>query len=135
MSHGLGRYAAFGFMHGTRTRTVYRRGNGPAVIIMHEIPGLHPMVVRFADRVAEAGMTGYLPSFFGEPGQPVSAAYAFRSMASVICIRREFTVWRAGRSSPIVDWLRALARRAHEECGGRALARPDCASPEGLPWQ
>jgi hypothetical protein len=25
------------------------------------------------------------------------------------------------RSSPIIDWLRALARRAHKECGGRGV--------------
>ena len=33
-------------------------------------------------------------------------------------MQREFNIWAAGRSSPIVDWLRALARKAHEECGG-----------------
>jgi dienelactone hydrolase len=38
-----------------------------------------------------------------------------------ICIRREFNAWQAGRSSPIVDWLRALARVAHAECGGKGV--------------
>ncbi|MFX4466499.1 hypothetical protein ABTA69_20810, partial [Acinetobacter baumannii] len=33
----------------------------------------------------------------------------------------EFNVWANGRSSPIVDWLRALARSAHAECGGRGV--------------
>eukprot|EP01041_Mallomonas_annulata_P027987 gene27987-49752_t len=48
----LAEYATFDFTHGGRTFPVYRRGTGPAVIIMHEMPGLHPVVVRFADRVA-----------------------------------------------------------------------------------
>ncbi|HQN51349.1 MAG TPA: dienelactone hydrolase family protein, partial [Phenylobacterium sp.] len=36
-------------------------------------------------------------------------------------IRREFNVWKAGKSSPIVEWLRALARKAHAECGGKGV--------------
>ena len=57
-------YALSDFTHAPYTRPVYRRGSGPAVIIMHEIPGLHAQVVEFADRVAEAGMTVFLPSLF-----------------------------------------------------------------------
>ena len=45
----LAAYTAFDFTHGGRTYPVYRRGSGPAVIIMHEMPGLHPLVIRFAD--------------------------------------------------------------------------------------
>ena len=50
-------YTRFEFTdpQGRWTRPVYRRGSGPAVIIIHEMPGLHPLVVRFADRVAAAG--------------------------------------------------------------------------------
>lgn len=117
----LANYREFAFTSGPWTRPVYQRGSGPAVIIIHEIPGLHPLVVRFADRVAEAGMTVYLPSLFGEPGRPVSTGYGLRVMANAICIRREFNVWSAGRSSPIVEWLKALARKAHTECGGKGV--------------
>src|SRR5258707_9426521 len=42
-------------------------------------------------------------------------------MVRGICIRREFDVWATDRSSPIVDWLRALARKVHVECGGRGV--------------
>jgi dienelactone hydrolase len=114
----LAHYQRFEFADGPWTRTVYRRGSGPAVIVIHEIPGLHPQVVRFADRVADAGMTVFMPSLLGEPGRPVSVPYALGEMLKVVCIRREFTVWATDRSSPIVDWLRALARKAHAECGG-----------------
>jgi len=117
----LADYEKFEFEDGPWTRTVYRRGNGPAVIIIHEIPGLHPLVVAFADRVAAAGMTVFLPSLFGTPGKPVSRNYALGSMLGALCIHREFHVWRAGTSSPIVEWLRALARKAHAECGGKGV--------------
>ncbi|MFA7264331.1 MAG: dienelactone hydrolase family protein [Caulobacter sp.] len=111
-------YERFTFTDGPHTREVFRRGTGPAVIIMHEIPGLHPLVVAYADRVAAAGMTVFLPSLFGSPGKPVSTGYALGQMVMNICIRREFNAWANGKSSIIVDWLRALARKAHGECGG-----------------
>ena len=42
------------------TRTVYRAGTGPAVVVMHEIPGLHPGVVRFGRVVRDAGCNGVI---------------------------------------------------------------------------
>ena len=117
----LSDYEKFQFGDGRMVRDVYRRGSGPAVIVIHEMPGLHPLVIAFADRVAAAGMTVYCPSLFGEPGRPVSPGYALATIAWTICIRREFNVWATDRSSPIVDWLRALARQAHADCGGRGV--------------
>ncbi len=120
-SAALKDYTAFDFDDGRWSRKVYRRGQGPAVIVIHEMPGLHPLVIRFADRVAAAGMTVFLPSLFGEPGRPVSPGYALGEMLKGMCIRREFNAWSGGKSSPIVDWLRALARKAHGECGGKGV--------------
>jgi dienelactone hydrolase len=117
----LDAYERFEFDDGRWTRPAFRRGAGPAVIIIHEVPGLHPLVVRFADRVAAAGMTVYLPSLFGVPGKPASIGYAIGEMFRAICIRREFHLWAGQGSSPIVDWLRALARQALAECGGRGV--------------
>lgn len=117
----LDAYQTFEFDDGRWRRTVYARGAGPAVIVIHEMPGLHPLVVRFADRLVEAGMAAVLPSLFGKPGKPVSPGYAAGEMFKGICIRREFSVWSRHRSSPIVDWLRALARRVHGEYGGRGV--------------
>ena len=114
-------YEKIRFKFGGRTRTVYKRGSGPAVIVIHEIPGLHPQVIRFADHVAAAGMTVYMPSLFGKPGKPATVGYAMGEMITAICIRREFNVWANGKTSPIVDWLRALARKAHAECGGKGV--------------
>jgi len=99
------------------TREVYCVGEGPAVVVMHEIPGLHPGVVAFGRRVADAGMRAYLPSLFGEPFQEVSPAYTARSIARA-CVAAEFSTWATRRTSPITTWLRALAKLAHSECGG-----------------
>ena len=119
MQYTLARYEKSSFADGEFAFDVYRRGSGPAAIIIHEIPGLHPLVIRFADRVAAARMTVYLPSLFGQPERPVSTSYKYKSMAqAAFCMRRTFSAWSANRSSPVVEWLRALARKAHAECGG-----------------
>ena len=86
------------------------------------------MVIRFANRVADAGMTVFLPVLFGVPGKPVTRGYTAWSLLSTICIRREFNVWSVGKSSPIVAWLSALARKAHAECGGKEWVPLVCAS-------
>ena len=119
----LAAYERFDFTDpaGRWTRPVFRRGSGPAVIVIHEMPGLHPLVIRFADRVAAAGMTVFCPSLFGQPGREVTPGYSLGVMLSALCIRREFHAWSTNRSSPIVDWLRALAAKAHAECGGRGV--------------
>jgi dienelactone hydrolase len=100
-------------------RTVFVAGAGPAVIIIHEIPGITPEVLRFARWVRDAGFTTYLPSLFGKPGKPNSQTYIWGSIAHILCIAREFKVWAADEHSPIVDWLKQLAKQAHGECGGR----------------
>lgn len=98
-------------------RAFYKRGAGRAVVILSEIPGITPEMIRFADRVVDAGFTVYVPQLFGEPMRPMSPGYAAKSIARV-CIRREIHVLAANGSSPMIVWLRELAKLAHVECGG-----------------
>ncbi len=99
------------------TKTVYRTGSGPAVIVIHEVPGITPLVAEFGRKVAERGMTAVLPDLFGTPGRPPSGAYIATSMARA-CVSREFTILATKKSSPVTAWLRALANHEHERCGG-----------------
>jgi dienelactone hydrolase len=105
------------FTHDGKTRDVYRLGSGPAVIVIAEIPGITPKVCEFARRVADLGCTAVLPHLFGVPGKPPSAGYILRSFGPA-CISREFAAFALRKTSPVTVWLRALARQAHEECGG-----------------
>ena len=57
------------FTHDGKTRTVFRQGTGPAVIVIAEIPGITPKVLEFARRVSAIGCTAVLPHLFGRPGQ------------------------------------------------------------------
>jgi dienelactone hydrolase len=104
------------FTHQGRSHPVYRAGTGPAVIVMHEIPGIHPGMLTFAQRLIAAGYTVYLPSLFGRPGEPFGAGPLLRSVLRV-CVSREFAIL-ADRTSPIATWLRALAATAYSDCGG-----------------
>jgi dienelactone hydrolase len=112
------------FTYDDKTRDVFRRGTGPAVVVIAEIPGITPKVVEFADRVVDIGCTAVLPHLFGDPGRDPLAggrlkavAYALSSIVPA-CISREFTVLATGRTSPVVSWLRALAADEHARCGG-----------------
>jgi dienelactone hydrolase len=114
------------FSFAGKVRTVYRLGTGPAVIVIAEMPGITPKVAEFARRVAAIGCTAVLPHLFGEPGRDpnpsahgwVGAIRTYGTSIAPACVSREFTVLATGRTSKVVDWLRALARSEHERCGG-----------------
>ncbi|MER6999422.1 dienelactone hydrolase family protein [Streptomyces sp. NPDC000410] len=124
--HDLTGYEKSTFTHEGIGRPILRRGTGPAVIVMAEIPGITPKVLEFADRLAAIGCTAVLPVLFGEPGRdprpdahgPLSAGRYTASSMLKVCVSREFTVLATGRSSRVVAWLRALAADEHERCGG-----------------
>jgi dienelactone hydrolase len=105
-----------------KTRDVFARGSGPAVIVIAEMPGITPKVVQFAERVADRGCTAVLPHLFGVPGRgydnPVEAMAYLAASFVPVCVSREFVVLATGRTSPVVQWLRALARDEHERAGG-----------------
>jgi dienelactone hydrolase len=105
------------FSSGGQARNVYRTGEGPAVIVISEIPGITPHVAEFGRKVAAAGMTAVLPHLFGVPGRAPSGPYAMRSMVGC-CISREFSILATRRTSPVTAWLRRLAAHEHDRCGG-----------------
>ena len=108
-------FTAAGITHG-----VFRRGSGPLVIVIHEIPGITPKVRRFAEEVVDRGFTVAMPILVGTPGRSPSRGYLASTFAKV-CVSSEFTTWAVGRTSPIIGWLRALGRALHAEIGGSGI--------------
>ncbi|MGY4407020.1 MULTISPECIES: dienelactone hydrolase family protein [Bradyrhizobium] len=98
-------------------KTVHVGGGGPAVIVMAEMPGISPHVARFARWVRDAGFTVYMPSLFGRDGA-IASAEEGAAVFQRACVSAEFRAMAANQSSPVTQWLRALARFAHDECGG-----------------
>jgi dienelactone hydrolase len=107
-----GEHTAGGVTHPT-----YRKGTGPGVVVIHEIPGLTPPVIGFAEEVVGAGFTVVLPHLFGTPEAPMSIGEVAKVFPRV-CVSREFTTMATGRTSPVASWLRDLARTLHDELGG-----------------
>jgi dienelactone hydrolase len=90
---------------------------GPAVIIIHEVYGFTPTVARLCRLVRDGGFRVYAPVLLSS----VDARNPERILPAPLlglCISREFYLFASGKSSPIVQWLKELARLAHRECGG-----------------
>jgi dienelactone hydrolase len=105
------------FTHDGATKDVYRAGEGPAVIVISEVPGITPRVAGFAREVVDAGFSAVMPSLFGTPGKEATTGYALRSIVGN-CVSKEFVAFAKGRTSPVTVWLRALAKAEHDRCGG-----------------
>ena len=117
LTGALSGFASTTFSHGGTTRDVYRIGDGPAVIVIAELPGITPKVADFARKVAAIGCTAVLPRLFGTAGRAPTGAYTMTSFLPA-CVSREFAAFATRRTSPVTSWLRALAAQAHLDCGG-----------------
>lgn len=89
--------------------------DAPPVIVLHELFGLSPATIDLGDYLADT-FSIYLPSLFGTPGRGGLA-----NSAKAICIRREFSFFVTGKTSPITAWVRALASYAAERASGRPV--------------
>lgn len=107
-------YAVTDFAAETIRHWVYRRGEGPPVILLHELPGLSPAAIDVtAAKLVDAGFTVHLPLLFGRPRDDSALRHLPR-----VCISRELAVFQARGTAPIVGWLRALCRELHARAGG-----------------
>jgi dienelactone hydrolase len=108
----VGEHTHDGVSHAT-----YRRGEGPGVVVISEIPGITPAVIAFADEVVHAGFTVVMPHLFGTPGGANGNGPVLRTLGT-ICVSRELSLLALGATQPVADWLRSLARSLHAELGG-----------------
>ena len=106
MTDPLADFSSFTFADRGQERTIYVKGDGPAVVVMHEVPGISAEVLRFARKVADAGFTVFMPHLFRVLGTATNEINRVRELAK-LCISREWHVLAENRSSPIADWLRA----------------------------
>lgn len=87
------------------------------MIVLHELFGPDEHTMTFASWLTEQGSPAFsvhVPAFFGEHGKSSGLLGGVWNL----CIRREFNLWRAGRTSRIVTWLRQLVREVAERHGG-----------------
>src|SRR5260221_5443316 len=104
-----------------KTKPVLITGEiGPAVAVIHEFYGFTPTVARLCRWVRDADFRVYAPILLGRPDATNHERQTLSRTLS-LCISREFTIFAANQSSPVTDWLKRLARQAHQECGGRGV--------------
>jgi dienelactone hydrolase len=99
------------------THDVYSIGSGPAVIVIHEMPGITPLVAAFGRKIAARDMTAVLPDLFGTPGREMSLGYVLGTLAK-ICVNKELNLLATNKTSPVVNYLRELAVHEREEHDG-----------------
>jgi len=100
-------------------------GSGPGVILMHELPGFVPEFWRLARWIEAAGFTVYAPALYEGAGTPLEELHHIHGRVGGMaraCISREIRLFAKDGGSPVSDWLRALARHIHSECGGPGVA-------------
>jgi len=108
-------FSAAGFTH-----DVYRKGEGPGVVLIPELPGIHPGVLGLGNHLVDNGFTVACPSLFGTPGaaavRPGAVPVMLRS-----CVAREFAGLALNADRPVAHYLRALARDLNEKTPGKGV--------------
>ncbi len=102
------------------TYDVYRKGEGPGVVLIPEMPGLHPGVLALGNHLVDNGFTVAAPSLFGTPGAPAVRP----GMVPVLlkgCVAKEFAAFATNADRPIARYLRALARDLNEQTPGKGV--------------
>ncbi len=108
-------FSAAGF-----TYDVYGKGQGPGVVLMPEMPGIHPGVLALGDHLVANGFTVAVPSLFGTPGAPAIRPGAVSVMARG-CVAKEFAAFATNADRPIAHYMRALARDLNERTPGKGV--------------
>jgi dienelactone hydrolase len=108
------------FTGGGYTHDVYRRGEGPGVVLIPEIPGIHPGVLGLGNHLVDNGFTVAIPSLFGEPGRAESVGYVLPTIARA-CVAREFAAFATNKQRPVAVFLRALARDLNGSTPGKGV--------------
>ena len=113
-------FAAAGWRH-----DVYRGGSGPAVLLLHEMPSFSWRTVRLANHIRDRGYRIVMPILVGgiregpiggwRGGLALAAEFSVNALR--ICVSREFVALLQHRTSPVSDYLLALARAEAAESG------------------
>ena len=109
--------APLGESRGTARFDVYRRGEGAPVVLMQELPGIGRQTLRLGEELVNAGFSVWIPHLLGPLGKTDLPGNALR----LFCMRREFALFAAGKTSPVTAWLAALCARAKAATGAKGV--------------
>ncbi|MCB1179148.1 MAG: dienelactone hydrolase family protein [Leptospiraceae bacterium] len=113
-------FLEFEFSHKNISHKVFKKGNGPGIIIIHELPGMVKECVNFARNLEKEGFTVYLPLLFGEPNKELDVIDTIKLFRKV-CISKEFDLFSNNKTSPVVEFLKGLCKFAKEETSSKGV--------------
>jgi dienelactone hydrolase len=102
------------------THDVYRKGEGPGVVLIPEMPGIHPGVLALGNHLVDNGFTVACPSLYGTPGASATRPGAIPVIVRG-CVTREFAAFATNADRPVAHYLRALARDLNEQTPGKGV--------------
>lgn len=114
----IGRFEQFSFASHGYAHPVYYAGDtrDPPLLILPELAGFAPGLRLFAERMVDARFRVFVPWLFGPFGRRAPLRNGLR-----LCISREFAHLRAGASSPVTAWLRALTTHISAHTGNAPI--------------
>ncbi|TVX95401.1 dienelactone hydrolase [Mycolicibacterium porcinum] len=113
-------WTATPFTAADQTYDVYRKGEGPGVVLIPEIPGIHPGVLALGNHLVDNGFTVAAPSLFGTPGATAVRPGAIPVMLKA-CVTKEFAAFATNADRPVAHYLRALARDLNANTPGKGV--------------
>ena len=102
------------------THDVYRKGEGPGVVLIPEMPGIHPGVLALGNHLVDNGFTVACPSLYGTPGAPGAGPGAVPVILRG-CVAKEFAAFATNADRPVAHYLRALARDLNAKTPGSGV--------------
>ena len=105
---------------GMTYRLYQSQRSGPAVLLLHELPGLYKEDVELGRRIAQSGFTVYMPLFFGKPNGKESQ-FIWPLFSETVLPGTPFPAFRSGHTSRVARWLNELLPSIHQKCGGKGV--------------
>lgn len=102
------------------TYDVYRKGEGPGVVLIPEMPGIHPGVLALGNHLVDNGFTVACPSLYGTPGANGVRLGVIPVMLRG-CVAKEFAAFATNADRPVAHYLRALARDLNDRTPGKGV--------------
>lgn len=119
--------------YGSDSFDLYKIGSGgPALVLLHELPGLSNCDLDLACRLSKAGYTVYAPLFFGSKGDNHLGRFLVSQCLSPFS-RFYPSVWFPGHTPRVHKWLTSLIPDVHRECGGKGVGVLGMCLTGGLP--
>lgn len=108
------------FEHDGKSRRLFSSGEGPPVILISEIPGVTPEQIALGDRLVASGFKVVMPEVFGESGSEMTNAKVVARLAWA-GVSGDWATFALRATSPIANWMRALARDVSKKAGGAGV--------------